>query len=77
MSDLPRPTQSVRTTLSINAVLAVAILLIVAFSGGGTDEAFAVAALYFVVVGGWTVFRAWRADRAARAGDRSTTNGTE
>jgi len=77
VSDLPRPSQSVRTTLSINALLAVVILLIVAFSGGGTAEALVVAALYFAVVGGWTVFRAWHAGRAARAGDRSTTNRTE
>ena len=77
MSDLPRSSQSLRTTLSINALLAVAILLIVAFSGGGTIEAFVVAALYFGVVGGWTVFTAWRAARAARGAERSTTDGTE
>ena len=76
MSDLPRPVQSVRTTLSINALLAVAILLIVAFSGGGTTEAFLVAALYFGVVGGWTIFRAWRGGRATQEGDRSTTDRT-
>jgi uncharacterized membrane protein (DUF4010 family) len=76
VSDLPRPVQSVRTTLSINALLAVAILLIVAFSGGGTTEAFLVAALYFGVVGGWTIFRAWRAGRATQPGDRSTKDRT-
>jgi uncharacterized membrane protein (DUF4010 family) len=76
VSDLPRPVQSVRTTLSINALLAVAILLIVAFSGGGTTEAFVVAALYFAVVGGWTIFRAWRAGRAMQGGDRSTKDRT-
>jgi len=52
VSDLPRPDRSVRATLSINALLAVAILLIVAFSGGGSGEAFLVAALYFGLVGG-------------------------
>lgn len=77
MSDLPRRDQSVRTTLSINALLAVAILLIVALSGGGTGEAFLVAVLYFGVVGGWTVFRAWRAGRVARARERSRMDGSE
>ncbi len=77
MSDLPRPERSVRATLSINALLAVAILLIVAFSGGGTGEAFLVAALYFGLVGGWTLFRAWRAGRVARADDRSSMDSTE
>jgi len=77
VSDLPRPERSVRATLSINALLAVAILLIVAFSGAGTGEAFLVAALYFGVVGGWTVFRSWRAGRVARARDRSNADRTE
>jgi len=77
MSDLPRRDQSVRTTLSINALLAVAILLVVALSGGGTGEAFLVATLYFGVVGGWTVFRAWRAGRVGHARDRSRMDGSE
>ena len=74
MSDLPPLDQSVRTMLSVNALVAVAILLIVAFSGGGTAEAFGIAALYFTVTGGWILFKAWRAGRARRG--QSTSDGS-
>ncbi len=73
MSDLPPLDRSVRVTLSVNALVAVVILLIVAFSGGGTAEAFAVAGLYFAATAGWSLFKAWR---AARAAGRSTTDGS-
>ena len=74
MSDLPPLDRSVRVTLSVNALVAVVILLIVAFSGGGTAEAFAVAGLYFVGDRGWSAVQSVAA--AARAAGRSTTDGS-
>lgn len=75
MSDLPPPAQSMRTALSIHAVVAVAILLIATFSGGEALKAFAVAGAYFVLAGGWSWFRARRAARAARPTE--TRSGSE
>jgi hypothetical protein len=66
MSDLPPPAQSLRTALSVHALIAVAILVVVAVSGGGAAKALGIAALYCVLVGGWSWFRIWRGSRKQR-----------
>jgi hypothetical protein len=66
VSDLPPPSQSLRTALSIHALIAVGIVILVAVSGGGAGRALGSAALYFVLGGGWSWIRAWRAARARR-----------
>ncbi len=66
MSDLPPPAQSLRTSLSLHALIAVGIMIVVAFSGGHLARALGVAALYFVLAGGWSWLRTWRAARRAR-----------
>ena len=72
MSDLPPPPQSLRTALSLHALIAVGILLLVAFTGGAAWKALAIAAVYFVLAGGWSWVKGRRADRAARDRDRAT-----
>jgi hypothetical protein len=72
MSDLPPPQQSLRTALSLHALVAAGILLLVALTGGDAAKALGIAAAYFVLAGGWSWVRAWRAGRAARAHRRST-----
>ena len=72
MSDLPPPQQSLRTALSLHALIAVGILLLVALTGGDTAKAFAIAAAYFLLAGGWSLVKAWRAARAGRDGGSST-----
>ena len=72
MSDLPPPQQSLRTALSLHALIAVGILLLVALTGGDAAKALGIAAAYFVLAGGWSCVRVWRAGRAARARDRSS-----
>jgi hypothetical protein len=71
VSDLPPPQQSLRTALSLHALIAVGILLFVALTGGGSAKALAIAAAYFVFAGGWSWIRIWRAGRAARGRDTS------
>lgn len=66
MSDLPPPQQTLRTSLSLHALIAVGILLLVALTGGNAAKALAIAAAYFVLAGGWSWVRTWRAARAAR-----------
>ena len=44
MSDLPPPQQSLRVALSVHALIAVGILLLVALTGGAAWKALAVAA---------------------------------
>ena len=39
--------------------------------------AFAIAAVYFVLAGGWSWVKAWRAARAARARDETTLGRSE
>ncbi len=75
MSDLPPPAQSLRTAFSIHALIAVGIMILVAVTGGGAGRALGSAALYFVLGGGWSWIRAWRAARASRdrAGSGSAT----
>ena len=72
MSDLPPPQQSLRTALSLHALIAVGILLLVALTGGDAAKALGIAAAYFVLAGSWSCVRVWRASRAARARDRSS-----
>jgi small neutral amino acid transporter SnatA (MarC family) len=76
VSDLPPPQQSRRTALSLHALIAVGILLLVALTGGDATKAFAIAAAYFVLAGGWSLVKAWRADRAGRD-RRSSTVGKD
>jgi hypothetical protein len=71
VSDLPPPPQSLRTALSLHALVAAGILLLVALTGGNPAKALAIAAAYFVLAGGWSWVKAWRAGRAARAGGES------
>jgi hypothetical protein len=68
VSDLPPPTQSLRVALSIQAAIAAVIMIVVAVSGGSVAKALGTAALYFVLVGGWSWFRIWRADRERKRG---------
>ena len=77
MSDLPPPQQSLRTALSLHALIAAGILLLVALTGGAAAKAFAIAAVYFVLAGGWSWVKAWRAARAARARDETTLGRSE
>ena len=72
MSDLPPPGHSLRTALSLHALIAVGILLLVALTGGDASKALGIAAAYFVLAGGWSWVKAWRAGRAARSRDRSS-----
>jgi hypothetical protein len=67
MSDLPPPSHSVRAMLSIHALVAVGIMIVVALSGGDLAKALGVAAVYFLLAGGWSWLRAWRAGRNERA----------
>jgi small neutral amino acid transporter SnatA (MarC family) len=67
VSDLPAPSQSLRTALSLHALVAAAIMIVVAVSGGGLARAFGIAALYFALAGGWSWLRIRRAARRARA----------
>jgi hypothetical protein len=75
VSDLPPPQQTVRAALSLHALVAVGILLLVALTGNDTAKAFAIAGAYFVLAGGWSLVKAWRAGRAARAREGSTLGG--
>jgi hypothetical protein len=59
--------------LSLHALIAAGILILVALSGGDVPKALGIAAAYFVLAGGWSWFKAWRAGRAASAADRSTS----
>jgi hypothetical protein len=72
VSDLPPPQQSLRVALSVHALIAVGILLLVALTGGAAWKALAVAAIYFVLAGGWTWLKGWRARRADTGRDRSS-----
>ncbi|HEY1316163.1 MAG TPA: hypothetical protein VGF10_03000 [Gaiella sp.] len=72
MSDLPPPQQSLRTALSLHALIAVGILLLVALTGGGAVKALAIAGAYFVLAGGWSWVKGWRAGRAARDRERAS-----
>jgi hypothetical protein len=69
VSDLPPPRQSLRVALSLHALVAAGLLLVVALTGGGAARALAVGAAYFVLAGGWSAVKLWR---AARADARST-----
>lgn len=73
MSDFPPPVQSLRTALSLHALIAAGILLLVVLTGGTAARALAAAGVYFVLAGGWSGFKSWRALRAARASDESST----
>ena len=75
MSDLPPPQQSLRTALSLHALIAVGILLLVALTAGNASKAIGIAVAYFVLAGGWSWVRIWRAGRAARDRDRSSLKG--
>lgn len=72
MSDLPPPQQSLRTSLSLHALIAVGILLLVALTGGNAAKALGIAAVYFVLAGGWSWVKSRRAARAARDHDRAS-----
>ncbi len=72
MSDLPPPQQSLRAALSVHALIAVGILLLVALTGGAAWKALAIAAIYFVLAGGWTWLKGWRAGRADTGRARSS-----
>jgi hypothetical protein len=67
VSDLPPSSQSLRTSLSLHALIAVGIMIVVAVSGGHVARAVGVAALYFALAGGWSGLRTWRAARRGRA----------
>jgi threonine/homoserine/homoserine lactone efflux protein len=73
MSDLPPPQQSLRTGLSLHALIAAGILLLVVLTDGSAVKALAIAGAYFVFAGGWSALKAWRAARAMR--DRSVGRG--
>jgi hypothetical protein len=66
VSDLPPPSQSLRTALSLHALVAVGISVAVAVSGGSLARALGIAAVYFALAGGWTWLRTWRAARRER-----------
>jgi hypothetical protein len=48
-------------------VIAAGIMIVVAVSGGDLAKALGIAAAYFVLAGGWSGLRIWRAGRAERA----------
>ena len=75
MSDLPPPQQSLRAALSVHALIAVGILLLVALTGGAAWKALAIAGIYFVLAGGWTWLKGWRAALAEKRRDRSSLEG--
>lgn len=72
MSDLPPLVQSLRTVLSIHALVAAGILILVVVTGGEPWQAVVVAGAYFVLAGGWSAIKAWRAARAARERERES-----
>jgi threonine/homoserine/homoserine lactone efflux protein len=75
MSDLPPPQQSLRTGLSLHALIAAGILLLVVLTDGSAVKALGIAGAYFVFAGGWSAWKAWRAARAMRERDRSVVGG--
>jgi threonine/homoserine/homoserine lactone efflux protein len=75
MSDLPPPQQSLRTGLSLHALIAAGILLLVVLTDGSAAKALGIAGAYFVFAGGWSAWKAWRAARAMRERDRSVVGG--
>jgi hypothetical protein len=72
LSDLPPPVQSLRTALSLHALIAAGILLLVVLTGGTAARALAAAGVYFVLASGWSWFKSRRALRASRATDESS-----
>ncbi len=73
MSDLPPPVQTLRTALLLHALVAAGILIVTALSGVAAGKALLVAALYFVLAGGWSWFRSRRATRVSASSDAGTT----
>ena len=55
--DLPPPKNPVRDTLMVYGVLAVIIVLVAWLTGGSLGRAVVIAALFFVVACGWTLWR--------------------
>ena len=74
MSDLPPPRQSLRTALSLHALAAAVILLLVEFTDASAAKAFGIAGAYFALAGGWSAVKARRAARVAR--ERSEPGGS-
>ena len=75
MSDLPPSQQSLRTALSLHALIAAGILLLVELTDGSAPKALGIAGAYFVLAGSWSGVKAWRAARAARDRERSASDG--
>jgi hypothetical protein len=71
MSDLPPPHQSLRAGLSLHALIAAGIMLLVVLTDGSAVKALGIAVAYFVLAGGWSAVKAWRAARTIRGRDRS------
>ena len=75
MSDLPPPQHSLRTGLSLHALIAAGILLLVVLTDGSAMKALGIAGAYFVLAGGWSTVKAWRAARAIRERGRTVVGG--
>jgi threonine/homoserine/homoserine lactone efflux protein len=75
VSDLPPPQQSLRTGLSLHALIAAGILLLVVLTDGSAVKALGIAGAYFALAGGWSATKARRAARARRDRDRSVVGG--
>ena len=55
--DLPPPKNPVRDTLLVYGALSLIIVLISWLTGGSVGRAVMIAAFFFVVASGWTIFR--------------------
>lgn len=70
--DLPPPKNPVRDTLLVYGVLSLIIVLVAWVTGGSVGKAVAIAAFFFVVACGWTLWRFRARAREAAKGDRGT-----
>jgi hypothetical protein len=75
VSDLPPPPRAYRGSAILHGVLALAILLVAALTGGGLLRALLVASAYFVVATAWTWFRFRQRETRAAASKRVPEDG--
>jgi len=66
----PPPKHPYRDTVLVYAGLSVVIVIVAWLTGGGVARAVAVAVVFFVVAGGWTIFRFHSKLREQRADEQ-------
>jgi len=66
----PPPKHPYRDTVLVYAGLSVVIVMVAWLTGGGVARAVAVALVFFVVAGGWTIFRFHSKLREQRADEQ-------